>query len=138
MKKMNDKIELGVSLYSLTSEFVTEKMGLEDCLRAVAEMGFKGIEIVAAQTVPEYPNPSDKWLFEFRDLLAKYDLKPVCYSAYIDNGLRPDRDLNHDEIVQFTYNDMLYAKKSRIQHDPYPALHIPPDTGGDGPGLRKA
>jgi len=127
MKKMNDKIELGVSLYSLTSEFVTEKMGLEDCLRAVAEMGFKGIEIVAAQTVPEYPNPSDKWLFEFRDLLANYDLKPVCYSAYIDNGLRPDRDLNHDEIVQFTYNDMLYAKKAgfsmiRTQHSISPQI----------------
>ena len=99
MKRLNDKIELGVSLYSLTSEFVTGKMILEDCLKTVSEMGFKGVEIVAAQTVPEYPNPSDKWLFEFSNLLAKYGLTPVCYSAYIDNGLRPDRDLNRDEIV---------------------------------------
>jgi sugar phosphate isomerase/epimerase len=127
MKRLNDKIELGVSLYSLTSEFVTGKMSLEDCLKTVSEMGFKGVEIVAAQTVPEYPNPSDKWLFEFSNLLAKYGLTPVCYSAYIDNGLRPDRDLNRDEIVQFTYNDMLYAKKAgfkivRTQHSISPQI----------------
>lgn len=115
MKQLNQKIELGVSLYSLTSEFVKEKMDLENCLKTVSEMGFKGIEIVAAQMVPEYPNPSDRWLFEFRDLLTKYDLTPVCYSAYIDNGLRTERDLNRDEIIQFTYNDMLYAKKAGFQ-----------------------
>lgn len=124
---MDKKIELGVSLYSLTSEFVKGKKDMEACLKSVAAMGFKGIEIVAAQMVPEYPNPSDKWLYEFANLLAKYSLTPVCYSAYIDYGMRTERDLNRDEIIQCTYNDMLYAKKAgfkmvRTQHSISPEL----------------
>lgn len=112
---MNNNIKLGVSLYSLTTDYVQKNLDLEGCLKSVAEMGFQGIEIVAAQMVPEYPNPSDRWLSEFRELLAKYKLQPVCYSAYIDMGMRSDRDMNRDEIMQFTYNDMLYAKKAGFQ-----------------------
>ena len=112
---MQDKIKLGVSLYSMTTDYVQKNLDLEGCLKAVHDMGFKGIEIVAAQMVPEYPNPSGKWLFEFRDLLDKYELTPVCYSAYIDMGMRTERDMNREEIMQFTYNDMIYAKKAGFQ-----------------------
>lgn len=124
---MDNNIKLGVSLYSLTGEFVREELNLEGCLKSVADMGFKGVEIVAAQMVPEYPNPSDKWLFKFRDLLDTYGLEPVCWSAYIDNGLRSNRDLTSEEIIQFTYNDLIYAKKTgfkmvRTQHSISPEI----------------
>ena len=124
---MANDIKLGVSLYSLTSEFVGEKKTIEGCLQTVADMGFKGIEIVAAQMVPGYPNPSDEWLLHFRELLDKYGLEPVTYSAYIDYGLRTERDLNREEIIQFTYNDMIYAKKAgfpmvRTQHSISPEI----------------
>ena len=36
----------------------------------------------------------------------------VCWSAYIDMGIRSDRDLTPEEIIQFTRNDMIYAKKA--------------------------
>ena len=90
-------------------------------LKKTHDMGYKGVEIVAAQMVPEYPYPSDEWLYMFRDLLKKYDLEPVCWSAYIDMGIRSDRDLSEDEIFQFTLNDLIYAKKAgfpivRTQH----------------------
>ena len=51
-------IKLDVSLYSLSSDFI-RVANIEECLKTVADLGFKGIEIVAAQTVPEYPHPSD-------------------------------------------------------------------------------
>lgn len=114
-------IKLGVSLYSLTNEYVLEKWDLEECLAQAKEMGFEGIEIVAAQMVPNYPFPTDEWLSYFKGLLEKYELKPVCWSAYIDMGLRSDRDLNEEEIFQYTLNDLIYAKKAgfdlvRTQH----------------------
>lgn len=112
---MDNNIKLGVSLYSMTTDYVKKNLDLEGCLKSVADMGFKGIEIVAAQMVPEYPNPSDRWLGEFRDLLQKYDLQPVCYSAYIDMGMRADRDMSREEIMQYTFNDMVYAKKAGFQ-----------------------
>ncbi len=71
--------------------------------------------------VPEYPYPSDEWLEYFAGLLKKYDLEPVCWSAYIDMGTRSDRDLTREEIIQCTVNDLIYAKKAgfplvRTQH----------------------
>lgn len=124
----NGKIQLSASLYSLSSYYVKGIFTLEECLKAIRDYGFHGIEIVAAQMVPEYPNPSDKWLGNFRELLAKYDLKPICYSAYIDYGIRSDRDLNEEEIIQFTVNDMIYAKKAgfglvRTQHSISPEIY---------------
>ncbi|MGN1376972.1 MAG: sugar phosphate isomerase/epimerase family protein [Dorea sp.] len=118
---MNKDIRLGVSLYSFSTEYIQEKMDLEGVLKKAHDMGYKGIEIVAAQMVPEYPYPSDEWLYMFRDLLKKYDLEPVCWSAYIDMGIRSDRDLSEEEIIQFTLNDLIYAKKAgfpivRTQH----------------------
>lgn len=108
---MNEDIKLGISLYSFSTEYIHEKLDLEGVLKKAKDMGYEGIEIVAAQMVPEYPYPSDKWLEEFKGLLKKYELEPVCWSAYIDMGIRGDRDLTEEEIIQFTVNDLIYAKK---------------------------
>ena len=118
---MNNDIKIGVSLYSLSTPFIHEELDLEGCLKAVRDMGYKGVEIVAAQMVPEYPFPSDEWLYSFRGMLEKYELEPVCWSAYIDMGIRSDRDLTEAEIIQYTVNDLIYAKKAgfpmvRTQH----------------------
>lgn len=124
---MNQDIKIGVSLYSLTTQYIHGELDLEGCLKSVHEMGYKGVEIVAAQMVPEYPFPSDEWLYTFRGLLDKYELEPVCWSAYIDMGTRTDRDLTEAEIIQYTVNDMIYAKKAgfplvRTQHAISPAI----------------
>lgn len=118
---MNNNIKLGVSLYSFSTEYISDALDLEGVLKKAKELGFQGIEIVAAQMVPEYPYPSDQWLEEFRGLLSKYELTPVCWSAYIDMGIRSDRDLTEQEIIQYTLNDLIYAKKAgfkmvRTQH----------------------
>lgn len=118
---MANDIKLGVTLYSFASEYITDRLSLEDLLRTSAEMGYEGVEIVATQMVPEYPYPSDEWLKWFRETLEKYGLKPVCWSAYVDMGIRTDRDMTEDEIVQSTINDLICAKKAgfpmvRTQH----------------------
>ena len=89
---------------------------------------YKGVELVAAMMVPEYPCPSDEWLSWFRGRLDFYELEPVCWSAYIDMGIRSDRDLTEDEIIRFTVNDMIYAKKAgfplvRTQHAISPRIY---------------
>ncbi len=125
---MADKqIKYAVTLYSMSCEYFTGKYNLEECLKAVAEMGYKGIELVAAQMIPEYPNPSREWMDEFVALLKRYQLEPICYSAYIDMGIRSDRDLNEEEIFQCTLNDMMYASYMgfpivRTQHAITPKL----------------
>lgn len=126
---MNHKIKLGVSLYSFSTEYIHEQLDLEGILRKVRLMGYEGIEIVAAQMVPEYPYPSDEWLSMFASLLKEIGLQPVCWSAYIDMGIRSDRDLTEEEIVAFTVNDLICASKAgfplvRTQHAISPKLFL--------------
>lgn len=124
---MSRNIELSLTLYALSAEYVHGKLTLEGCLAKAKEMGYSGIEMVASQMVPEYPYPSEVWMDGFVALLGKYGLKPVCYSAYIDMGTHSDRDLTEDEIFQSTLNDMIYAKRMgfqmvRTQHAISPAI----------------
>ncbi len=124
---MSENIKLGISLYSFSTEYIHEKLDLEGVLKKARDMGYKGVEIVAAQMVPDYPYPPDEWLEMFKGLLDKYQLEPVCWSAYIDMGIRTDRDLTEDEIIQYTVNDLIYAKKAgfpmvRTQHAISPAI----------------
>ena len=94
---MSKDIKIGVSIYSFTYFYDLKLMDLEDLLRTAHEMGYEGVEIVVAQMAPEYPNISDEWIAHFRELLDKYQLHLVSWSAYIDMGLRPDRDLTEPD-----------------------------------------
>lgn len=118
---MKRDVQLSLTLYSLSWEFCTGKLSVEDCLRKAKEMGYTGIELVAAQTIPGYPYPSDEWVEEFTGLLKKYDLTPECYSAYIDMGTRFGEDLTEAEIFEITLSDMVLSKRMgfkvcRTQH----------------------
>lgn len=107
-----DKLKLGVSLYSYADSFSAYKLDLEGCLKAARDAGYTGITIVAAQSCPEYPFISDKWLYDFREMMDKYNLDPVCWEGYLDVGMRSDRDLNEREIIEYTMNDIVYARKA--------------------------
>ncbi len=118
---MADKIRYGVTLYSYSNEYVNGILSFEEILRTVKAQGYTGIELVASQMVPGYPYPSDEWLAQLKARLEEIGLEPVCGSAYIDMGIRSDRDLTEDEIIQFTVNDLICAKKAgfpmvRTQH----------------------
>jgi hypothetical protein len=102
-------IDLSVSLYSFSINFFNKTYDLEMCIKKAAGMGYKGVEIVAAQMIPDYPNPSKEWCDWFSGLLKKYNMLPLCYSAYIDMGLHTGRNLSEEEIIQWTLNDIMYA-----------------------------
>ncbi len=105
------KLKLSISLYSFTAPYTTGELDFEGVLKAAHDMGYTGIEIVAAQMVPDYPFPKKEWLERLVQLLQKYELHLVCWSAYIDMGIRSDRDLSRAEIIQYTRNDLFYAKQ---------------------------
>lgn len=107
---MENKINIGVSLYSMTAAYTRRLLTFDDCIRKAAEMGYEGIEIVAQQSVPGYPYPSEAWCEHFRQLMADNRLTPVCYGTYIDPGRRSDREPTPEEIIRDTTNDLLVAK----------------------------
>jgi sugar phosphate isomerase/epimerase len=121
-----DKVKLGVSLYSYADSYSSYRLDIEGCQKEAARVGYKGISIVAAQHCPEYPNISDDWMKNFREQLDKYNLEPVMWEGYLDVGMRQDRDLTEREIMEYTYNDIVFAKKGgfpimKTQHSISPA-----------------
>ena len=120
-------IDISVSLYSFSTKFFDKSYDLEQCVQKAHELGFSGIEIVAAQMIPGYPNPSDEWRRWFCGILEKYKMQPLSYSAYIDMGQHTGRDLSEEEIIQCTLNDIMYASRMgfpivRTQHAISPAI----------------
>lgn len=104
-------INLGVTLYSFTREYCTGKYTFEDCIRKCAEMGVDGYEIVGTQMLPSYPYASDEVLGSMMRLAAEYGVRPVCYGANTDTGMRHDRDLNEEELIASTKRDIVTANK---------------------------
>ncbi|MCD7867752.1 MAG: sugar phosphate isomerase/epimerase [Clostridiales bacterium] len=104
-------IKLGITLYCFTQEYCRGEMTLEDCIRKAKEIGAEGYEIVATQMVPSYPYVSDAFLGEIKAMSAYYDIAPICYSANMDRGLRGDRNLTEDEMLQRAINDVKSANK---------------------------
>ncbi|MDO5516163.1 MAG: sugar phosphate isomerase/epimerase [Clostridium sp.] len=104
-------IKLGITLYCFTQEYCRGEMTLEDCIRKAKEIGAEGYEIVATQMIPSYPYVDDKFLGEIKAMSRYYDIEPICYSANMDRGVRGNRNLTEEEMLQMAINDVKSANK---------------------------
>jgi sugar phosphate isomerase/epimerase len=104
-------IKLGLSLYSLTSEWAAGRYDLHSLLDAVATAGIgPGIEIVASQTVRTYPMVTEEFVREWRDAFDRHGFVPSSFGANLDMGRRRDRDMTLDEEFEFTVTQFRSAR----------------------------
>jgi len=104
-------IRSGVSLYSYQQEYYLRQMNLEDCVRAVSELGADGVEILGEQMIPQFPNPSEDFVDRWYGWMEKYKTTPTTYDAFLDTKLHKDRVLTVDESVQMMARDMKLANR---------------------------
>lgn len=102
-------IKLGVTLYSFTDLYARGIYSLEDCMRAAAEMGARGYEIVGSQMVKGYPFVDDEFLGRITRAGREFGLTPVCYGANVDRGMLAHRDLTEGELLQRAIVDLKTA-----------------------------
>jgi sugar phosphate isomerase/epimerase len=96
-------IKLGLTLYSLTSEWAAGRYDLPGLLDVVDEAGIgPGIEIVASQTLRTYPLVTDEFVREWRAAFDRHGFVPSSFGANLDMGRRRDRDMTPDEEYEFT------------------------------------
>ncbi len=93
------KFKRGVSLYSYQEEYYTRAMTLEDCVAEVASMGAEGVEIIAEEMVPNYPNPPEAWVHQWHALMEKYHTKPSCLDTFVDVYWGGRRNMTLQESV---------------------------------------
>jgi sugar phosphate isomerase/epimerase len=105
------RLKHSITLYGFATKYANFEYTFEDCLRKAKELGGDGIEFVAPQMLPSYPKNDDSWNAKFKELIVKYELNPICYSAYIDLGMRSDRDMDDLEKFESTIRDLYIASK---------------------------
>jgi sugar phosphate isomerase/epimerase len=86
-------------------------MNLEDCIKAVADLGADGVEILGEQMLPNYPWPDDEFFDKWFYMMDKYKTTPTCYDAFIDWKMYKYRCLTDDECADIMRRDMKLASK---------------------------
>jgi sugar phosphate isomerase/epimerase len=104
-------IKLGLTLYSLTSEWAAGHFDLDGLLDTVAAAGIgPGVEIVASQTLRTYPKVTDEFVHAWRTAFDGHGLVPSSFGANLDMGRRRDRDMTPDEEYEFTATQFRSAR----------------------------
>jgi hypothetical protein len=92
----------GTTLYSYTRVFHQREMTFEELIREVARRGQgPGLEVIGFQSIRNFPNPGDEFVGKFKDLVSELGLIPTSLAVNADLGLRRDRLLSHDEMIDY-------------------------------------
>ena len=105
------QIKPGVSLYSFQEEYFLRKMSLEDCIAAAARIGAYGIESIAEQMMPGFPNLPEAFYDRWHEWMAKYGTVPTCHDAMLDTKKYKGRLLTDEECMVEFERDLRHASK---------------------------
>lgn len=106
---MSNKIKRSVSLYSYQEEYYLGKMNLEDCIRAAAEAGATGIELLGEQMIDCFPDITDEFKEKWFGWMDKYGVEPTCYDAFLENHIYDNRVLTLKEQIKMMERDIKIA-----------------------------
>ncbi|GIH64510.1 sugar phosphate isomerase/epimerase family protein [Microbispora siamensis] len=102
----------GVTLYSFTRAFHGRRYTFEELVREVARRGLgPGLELVGFQSIKGFPDVDPGFVTRFRSLIDETGLVPTCLSANADAGLRRDRMLTDDELVDYMRPQIAVARE---------------------------
>ena len=106
-------IKRGVSLYSYQQNQFFRKMNWKDMLREVATNldGATGIEIISEATVQNYPFPSEEFIFEWNNEIARWGLEAVTMDDFLDVAQFRDHVMTDAEACWHIRYDLQIAKK---------------------------
>jgi sugar phosphate isomerase/epimerase len=92
--------------------FHQREMTMEELIREVARRGQgPGLEVIGFQSIRNFPNPGDEFIGKFKDLIAELGLIPTSLAVNADLGLRRDRLLTHDEMIDYMAAQINLASK---------------------------
>lgn len=108
---MSYDIKRSVSLYSYQDEYYNKQLDLEGCLRETSKTGATGVELLAEQMIRRFPLPilDESFREQWFGWLEKYNLKPSCYDAFLENHLYDNRTLSLGEQINMMKRDIYLA-----------------------------
>ncbi len=111
----NHKIKRCVSLYSFQDEMMRGVLTLEGCLAKLNEFGAEGVEILGDAVFPGFPRLSNTTLHNWREMLERYNLTPVCHDMFLDIRINGKREMSLEEQTDSLIRDIIYARKLGMQ-----------------------
>ncbi len=110
-------IKRGVSLYSYQQTQFFGKMGWKDQIREVREnLHTDGIEIIDEAVIKGYPFPSEQFIFDWNNTMARYDMKAVTMDIYMDVHQFRDHVMTHREAAERLKNDIKIAARMGFEN----------------------
>ncbi len=91
------KIKRGVTFYSYQEEYYKHEMTVEDCFAEVASMGATGVQLIAEEMVPNYPNPPEAWVENWHRMMEKYHTTPTNLDTFVDIYVGGHRNMSVQE-----------------------------------------
>jgi len=104
-------IKRGVSFYSFQEEYFLGQLDIEGCIKASADIGALGIEIIPEQMMRGYPNITDDFYRQWHNWMDSYGTTPVASDLFIDTKKFPGRWLTVDEQVESVHRDLEIAHR---------------------------
>ncbi|MDR1532180.1 MAG: hypothetical protein LBS62_08365 [Clostridiales bacterium] len=110
-------IKRGVSFYSYQQEQFFGKMDYRDMIREVREaLECDGVEIINEATVPRYPFPTEEFLADWHNTMARYDMMPVCLDGFLDTLRFRDHVMTKNEAAELVKLDLRLAARMGFKH----------------------
>lgn len=105
-------IELGISAYSYTQQFVErEDFGIDAVVRHIAEKGVTKLELVGAQTFQQYPCPDSQEVRQVRTACDRHGVEVYSYGGYVDLGRITGYRMTDEDILADIRLDLLTARR---------------------------
>jgi len=108
-------IKQGVSLYSYQEEYFLRSLSLEQCIATAAKAGATGIESIAEQMMPGFPNLSDAFYDQWHGWMEKYGTTPTAHDAMLDTKKYKGRLLTDDECMVEFERDLRHCRELELE-----------------------
>lgn len=109
MTVLTHEIRRGISLYSYQEEYFLGQLTLEECIERAVSLGALGIETVAGQMVPGFPELPAGFEDTWHGWMKKYGFTATAHDAIPLLKLYKDRQRPVDELVAELRTDIDYA-----------------------------
>ena len=105
-------IHRGVSSYSYQNLIFDNKMNHRDFIRTVREdLDTDGIELIDETFIDDYPFLSEEFEYDWKDTIARYNMKSVTMDIYLDVLQFRDHVMNHEEATERLKRDIIIASR---------------------------
>lgn len=105
-------IKRGVSLYSYQQTQFFKQMNWKDMIREVHDnLKTDGIEIIDEAIIKNYPFPSEQFIFDWNNEMARYNMNATTMDIYLDVHQFRDHIMTHREAAERLKNDIKLAAK---------------------------